>query len=852
MIALRGKLERGDTGRDDVSETPTWKWKGHWAFGTKLLEKGSTKALPFEYSWKRFVDPKTVEVPSYAFAATETVEADQVEPQEDEKMEDIESTGPEETTATAEKAESKDQGVDTATPAKEATSAETKTATNDIPPETPSKQTTTTTTTTTTFADTTLPDDPPFTDASINHATLCPPSGEWTGHFQTIGARKNTTIPVTETFCLFLNATPCADARIAFTDDDHPDPAAQDAATMLPVGHIQARGIGENQYGTFELLGHLDLETGILECQRMYVATTTAAAAAVGTDTTVSTVTPRRTMSRGGAGRSRSRSTKSRTGTGTGTGGSGGERSYVTRKRQLSWKRRAAMEETDVEAKARRSSMASTTGSTGTGTTSAGGSGGRSGKKRARMDPMVTGGDTGVEPISSTGGVPDSTMAPPMSITFPGATQLPATAPGPATTAETEAAAVTKRSQTSPFAPAAAKKRVPAGNTGGSTNRHRNSSGGGTGGGHAGSSSSSSSGHMKLPAAGTPSHARWRAAHFLYYQRNDPSLEDGNHAASSGGGGGTTISGGTGSSSNVPPRYVVYEGELLNSMREGKGVCLYNNGMMYEGEWKRNKEHGHGVLRSDRKRIIYKGEWERGRMHGHGTYYYSSPKDERSNKNEKGGGGGGGSSKKLQSVPVGGGSRYEGDFKENLRHGTGTYVLPDGSVYAGQWREGLMSGRGVFTWPDGAVYDGEWKDRKRHGLGLLKTADGFSYDGMWVHNSMEGRGSAVYPNGQQYNGLFSNGRREGRGTILFPNGAVYEGRFRDDEVDGQGTMKMHRTLVVPRTIDTDTTDDDGGDASMNANVEDTKDFKDDFMIPLYFQSDIGHIHRKAGFTGIGE
>jgi hypothetical protein len=93
------------------------------------------------------------------------------------------------------------------------------------------------------------------------------------GHFETIGARKNSTIPVTETFSLFLNATPSADARIAFTDDDHP---AQDVTTMLPVGHIQARGVGENQYGTFELLGHLDLATGILECQRMYVATTAA------------------------------------------------------------------------------------------------------------------------------------------------------------------------------------------------------------------------------------------------------------------------------------------------------------------------------------------------------------------------------------------------------------------------------------------------------------------------------------------------------------------------------------------------------------------------------------------------
>jgi len=120
-----------------------------------------------------------------------------------------------------------------------------------------------------------------------------------------------------------------------------------------------------------------------------------------------------------------------------------------------------------------------------------------------------------------------------------------------------------------------------------------------------------------------------------------------------------------------------------------------------------------------------------------------------------------------------------------------------------------------------------------NGQGLLKTSDGFIYDGMWINNAMEGRGSAIYPNGQTYEGLFSNGRREGRGTMRFTNSAVYEGRFRDDAVDGQGTMKMSRAMVVPRR---------GGEA----------DAKEDFMIPISFQSDMTHIHTKAGFTAVGD
>jgi hypothetical protein len=71
--------------------------------------------------------------------------------------------------------------------------------------------------------------------------------------------------------------------------------------------------------------------------------------------------------------------------------------------------------------------------------------------------------------------------------------------------------------------------------------------------------------------------------------------------------------------------YVVYEGEMQNGMRDGRGICLYNNNNLYEGEWKKNREHGIGTLMtSDRKRIIYEGAWEKGRMHGHGAYYYYS------------------------------------------------------------------------------------------------------------------------------------------------------------------------------------------------------------------------------------
>jgi len=330
--------------------------------------------------------------------------------------------------------------------------------------------------------------------------------------------------------------------------------------------------------------------------------------------------------------------------------------------------------------------------------------------------------------------------------------------------------------------------------------------------------------HIAIPKVGNTQEARWKSAHYLYYLRH---TDESNSPSNS-------------SSNPVTPAktsYVVYEGEMNggNSTRDGKGVCLFNNNMIYEGQWRKNKEHGHGSLfNGNRSQTIYVGEWERGKMHGIGTYYYHTI----------------GRDGKLEE-----GGKFCGDFKENSRHGIGKYSLTDGSTYDGEWRDNVPCGKGLFYWPDGSTYDGHWKDGKRHGMGKLDSADGFMYDGMWIYNAMEGKGSAVYPNGQQYDGNWLNGKRDGRGTIVFGNGAVYKGRFKEDCLEGQGTLKLDHNVAVSRAEPEDTGDeieDSEAKKSENNATPASVEEKDDWMIPIEFQSDIGHIHQKAGFTAGGE
>ena len=576
-----------------------------------------------------------------------------------------------------------------------------------------------------TFA-TTLPGEPPFTDAATVHPEKCPPGGAWTGYFETATNRKDrSVIQVPENFTLFFNATPPKDARVLFFDAGE-DADNKDAKTeLLPSGRIHVRGMGSNQYGTWELIGSLDMSTGVLECQRMYVRKPDKTPPPSRKKVPIRE-SPRVTID-----------------------AEIGARTQSTRKRQLSWRKRASLSEENDDMRNRRSSTSS--------------------MKKPRLSNFDK---------SSAAVVAAMMYSPPGMIPSTVSARL---VPGPSPL------------EAGKGLMSGAKKRAA------QTNK---------------SASPANSSSVKLPTVGDPNDARWRAAHFLYYRRYDPSSEEAI------GGGGST-----GGSSHMAS-FVVYEGEMSqgNCLRDGQGICLYSNGTLYEGEWKRNKEHGKGTLMTaDRKRVIYKGEWERGRMHGQGVYYYHQDDHFSSRRKEE--------PSEEQC------SRYEGDFKENARHGVGRYVLPDGSVYEGDWRENLMSGRGTFKWVDGSTYVGSWKDGKRHGPGCLQTSDGFVYDGMWVQNAMEGRGIATYPNGQRYEGLWSKGRREGRGTIHFTNGAVYEGRFRDDCMEGQGTMKMTKNAVIPRP-----SSENGGDGEIT----------DDWMIPISFQSDMGRIHEKAGFTVEGE
>jgi len=212
-----------------------------------------------------------------------------------------------------------------------------------------------------------------------------------------------------------------------------------------------------------------------------------------------------------------------------------------------------------------------------------------------------------------------------------------------------------------------------------------------------------------------------------------------------------------------------YEGDFLNDHMHGLGVCSRRHegkvvGMnstelgVYDGEWRRSKKHGQGVLRYCNG-DMYVGFWEDGLPHGNGTFTFTE-------KNEK----------------------YIGQFEKGKYHGLGHFYYSDGSEYEGCYAHGRKSGVGYMQYANQDQYEGDWSNDRHDGQGTRMWANGSRYDGTWRAGFRHGSGRYLYPNGETYRGEWEDDHAEGMGVYTFKNGNRYIGEFHEDVMLGRGKM----------------------------------------------------------------
>ncbi|BAM38785.1 MORN motif repeat containing protein [Theileria orientalis strain Shintoku] len=128
------------------------------------------------------------------------------------------------------------------------------------------------------------------------------------------------------------------------------------------------------------------------------------------------------------------------------------------------------------------------------------------------------------------------------------------------------------------------------------------------------------------------------------------------------------------------------------------------------------------------------------------------------------------------------GDFYVGELSDMLRDGKGSYVSKDGSRYDGTWKRDKRHGKGTMVTSE-IKYTGEWINDRKHGFGRLE-AQGYSYVGDFRLNRYHGNGTMVFKNGVKMKGEFRNGKFEGKGIMSMPDGTIRMGTFKNGVITG--------------------------------------------------------------------
>jgi len=99
---------------------------------------------------------------------------------------------------------------------------------------------------------------------------------------------------------------------------------------------------------------------------------------------------------------------------------------------------------------------------------------------------------------------------------------------------------------------------------------------------------------------------------------------------------------------------------------------------------------------------------------------------------------------------------YSGTWKDNLRHGTGSYKWTNGDIYKGMWENDKRHGQGQYTWSDGSKYSGNYSHGIRSGYGIYCYTNGSMYEGTWQNNLKHGIANFYYKESVNIGGRYVN------------------------------------------------------------------------------------------------
>lgn len=86
--------------------------------------------------------------------------------------------------------------------------------------------------------------------------------------------------------------------------------------------------------------------------------------------------------------------------------------------------------------------------------------------------------------------------------------------------------------------------------------------------------------------------------------------------------------------------------------------------------------------------------------------------------------------------------KYVGSWKNDMMDGLGTYFWPNEKIYyKGPFISNKREGKeGYMSYGDGSFYFGDFKNDMRHGQGSFTFANNDRFEGNWIDDAKDGQG----------------------------------------------------------------------------------------------------------------
>ncbi|KAB1263194.1 Radial spoke head 10-like protein B [Camelus dromedarius] len=207
------------------------------------------------------------------------------------------------------------------------------------------------------------------------------------------------------------------------------------------------------------------------------------------------------------------------------------------------------------------------------------------------------------------------------------------------------------------------------------------------------------------------------------------------------------------------------QGDFVKNLPMNHGIYTWLDGSTYEGEVLNSMRNGFGTFKCGTQPVSYIGHQCHGKRHGKGSIYYNQD----------------------------GTSWYEGDWVYNIKQGWGIRCYKSGNIYEGQWENNVRHGEGRMRWlTTNEEYTGQWDRGVQNGFGthtwFLKRIPYSQYPlrneyiGEFVKGARHGHGKFYYASGAMYEGEWVSNKKHGMGRLTFKNGRVYDGPFCNDHI----------------------------------------------------------------------